>query len=173
MSPSLSALNPQNDSTGSSTEATYVSKKKGDQLPPLFFYMEMGYWDKAIERATTNPREAKTWTTVRSKSVMENNSNGNNGNSSRVNSPNRNGRGRQRHNRGTADSRRSPSPVVASSSTVSGSPRQKQQQQSPLGGYPSHTKSTTRDENAGSVTSATDSGSCVNSRSNEFSQMDV
>jgi hypothetical protein len=37
-------------------------------LPPLFWYMELGEWNKATERLRRNPKEVKTWATVRTKS---------------------------------------------------------------------------------------------------------
>ena len=42
--------------------------KKKRELPPLFWYMEMGDWDKAADRVKRHPREVKTWATLRSKS---------------------------------------------------------------------------------------------------------
>lgn len=38
-------------------------------LPPLFWYMETGDWEKATERAKRHPREVKTWATLRTKSA--------------------------------------------------------------------------------------------------------
>lgn len=46
-------------------------KKKHKSLPPLFWYLEMGEWDKATERAQQHPREVKTWATLRTKSMAD------------------------------------------------------------------------------------------------------
>jgi len=40
-------------------------------LPPLFWYMEMGDWEKAAARAKSHPREVKTRATLRTKSMAE------------------------------------------------------------------------------------------------------
>eukprot|EP00521_Asterionellopsis_glacialis_P018111 CAMPEP_0195296746 /NCGR_PEP_ID=MMETSP0707-20130614/20090_1 /TAXON_ID=33640 /ORGANISM="Asterionellopsis glacialis, Strain CCMP134" /LENGTH=63 /DNA_ID=CAMNT_0040358345 /DNA_START=37 /DNA_END=224 /DNA_ORIENTATION=- len=63
MSPSSSKRsNPQGDNSASSSFSSSSANKSGknDALPPLFYYMEMGYWNKALERAQRHPREAKT-----------------------------------------------------------------------------------------------------------------
>lgn len=39
-----------------------------DKLPPLFYFMELGEWDKANERLQRKPSEAKVWATLRSSS---------------------------------------------------------------------------------------------------------
>jgi Ankyrin repeats (3 copies) len=36
-------------------------------LPPLFWFMETGDWDKAVERIHRHPKEVKTWATMRTK----------------------------------------------------------------------------------------------------------
>jgi hypothetical protein len=41
----------------------------GKELPPLFWYMESGDWEKAAERVRRHPREVKTWATIRTKSM--------------------------------------------------------------------------------------------------------
>jgi hypothetical protein len=53
-------------SSGSLTETAPAKSHKA--LPPLFWYMEMGDWEKATERAKKHPREVKTWATLRTKS---------------------------------------------------------------------------------------------------------
>jgi hypothetical protein len=38
-------------------------------LPPLFWFMETGDWEKAVERIHRHPKEVKTWATMRTKSA--------------------------------------------------------------------------------------------------------
>jgi hypothetical protein len=45
-------------------------------LPPLFWYMETGDWEKAVERIRRHPREVKTWATLRTKSAVPGDNNG-------------------------------------------------------------------------------------------------
>jgi Ankyrin repeats (3 copies) len=45
--------------------------KNRKALPPLFWYMEIGDWEKATDRAQRHPREVKTWTTLRTKSMAD------------------------------------------------------------------------------------------------------
>ena len=45
--------------------------KNKKTLPPLFWYMEIGDWEKAADRAQRHPREVKTWTTLRTKSMAD------------------------------------------------------------------------------------------------------
>lgn len=46
-------------------------KKQQRELPPLFYYMEVGDWVKAADRIRRHPREAKTWANLRTKSTTE------------------------------------------------------------------------------------------------------
>ena len=46
------------------------TSRKAD-LPPLFWYMETGDWEKAHDRIRRHPREIKTWATLRTKSTVE------------------------------------------------------------------------------------------------------
>jgi hypothetical protein len=39
-------------------------------LPPLFWFMETGDWEKAVERIRRHPKEVKTWATLRTKSAV-------------------------------------------------------------------------------------------------------
>lgn len=39
-------------------------------LPPLFWYMETGDWEKAVDRIRRHPKEVKTWATLRTKSAV-------------------------------------------------------------------------------------------------------
>jgi len=48
--------------------ASVGEEKKKSELPPLFWYMETGDWDKATQRMRRHPREVKTWATLRTKS---------------------------------------------------------------------------------------------------------
>jgi len=69
--------NPQGGSASSSssgasrTGSNSSSNKTKKALPPLFWYMEMGEWEKATDRAKRHPREAKTWATLRTKSMAD------------------------------------------------------------------------------------------------------
>lgn len=38
-------------------------------LPPLFWFMETGDWEKAVDRIRRHPKEVKTWATLRTKSA--------------------------------------------------------------------------------------------------------
>ena len=58
-------------STGTSRTTPRNKKKSHKALPPLFWYMEMGEWEKATERAKQHPREVKTWATLKTKSMAE------------------------------------------------------------------------------------------------------
>jgi hypothetical protein len=55
--------------SGSTTDSTSPRKKR--DLPPLFWYMEMGDWEKATARAKSHPKEVKTRATLRTKSMAE------------------------------------------------------------------------------------------------------
>ena len=64
--------------TSSLTSRTSISrqssssprKNKGRELPQLFWYMELGQWNKAMERLRRHPREAKIWATLKTKSLL-------------------------------------------------------------------------------------------------------
>jgi hypothetical protein len=45
------------------------SSSRRGELPRLFYYMETGQWDAAMERLRRNPKEAKIWATLRTKSM--------------------------------------------------------------------------------------------------------
>ncbi|KAL7571736.1 hypothetical protein ACA910_002835 [Epithemia clementina (nom. ined.)] len=47
------------------------SKRSSKDLPPLFYFMELGQWEKALDRVKRHPRDAKTWATIRTKSQTE------------------------------------------------------------------------------------------------------
>ena len=70
-----SRSSPANSSAASSSVATPSpssgGKSKKKELPPLFFFMELGQWEKAIDRVKRHPRESKTWATIRTKSQTE------------------------------------------------------------------------------------------------------
>jgi hypothetical protein len=64
--------NPQGGSASSSSSGTSPHHMKNNKaLPPLFWYMEMGEWEKATDRAQRHPREVKTWATLRTKSMSD------------------------------------------------------------------------------------------------------
>jgi hypothetical protein len=50
---------------------TKSSSSRRGELPRLFYYMETGQWDAAMERLRRNPKEAKVWATLRTKSMTE------------------------------------------------------------------------------------------------------
>lgn len=61
--------NPQ---SGSVNPPPTTPRKKGRKdLPPLFWYMEMGDWEKATARAKSHPKEVKSRATLRTKSMAE------------------------------------------------------------------------------------------------------
>lgn len=73
-----SSSSPKNSTAGNgtstSTSPAPSSPKKGSHrrdLPPLFWYMEMGDWDKATARAKSHPKEVKTRATLRTKSMAD------------------------------------------------------------------------------------------------------
>jgi hypothetical protein len=43
------------------------TKSSRKDLPLLFYYMEMGDWDKASDRVRQHPKDVKTWATLRTK----------------------------------------------------------------------------------------------------------
>jgi ankyrin repeat protein len=51
------------------TSDSASKKSKTKELPPLFWYMEAGKWDRAEQRARRHPREFKTWVTIRTKAT--------------------------------------------------------------------------------------------------------
>jgi ankyrin repeat protein len=44
-----------------------AEQRQKRELPPLFWYMELGEWEKASDRVRRHPREVKTWATLRTK----------------------------------------------------------------------------------------------------------
>jgi hypothetical protein len=59
--------------TTSTTTMPLPTKIKNHKaaLPPLFWYMEMGDWEKATDRAQRHPREVRNWATLRTKSMAD------------------------------------------------------------------------------------------------------
>jgi len=62
-------LGGQGASSGSGNSRSH--KRSHKALPPLFWYMEMGDFEKAAERARRHPREVRTWATLRTKSMAD------------------------------------------------------------------------------------------------------
>jgi hypothetical protein len=44
-------------------------RRSRKDLPPLFWYMESGDWEKATERVRRHPKEVKTWATLKTKTL--------------------------------------------------------------------------------------------------------
>lgn len=44
-------------------------RRSRKDLPPLFWYMESGDWEKATDRVRRHPREVKTWATLKTKAL--------------------------------------------------------------------------------------------------------
>ena len=65
-----SPITSSNHTTTSSTSSSPAGKKSRRDLPPLFWYMELGEWEKATQRAKTHPKEVKARATLRTKSSM-------------------------------------------------------------------------------------------------------
>lgn len=73
--PSPSALRSARTSSTASRASSRQSSasprtKNRRELPQLFWYMELGQWNKALERLRRHPREAKIWTTLKTKSLL-------------------------------------------------------------------------------------------------------
>lgn len=51
------------------TSASSSPRRSRKDLPPLFWYMESGDWDKATDRVRRHPREVKTWATLKTKTL--------------------------------------------------------------------------------------------------------
>jgi hypothetical protein len=51
------------------TSASLSPRRSRKDLPPLFWYMESGDWDKATDRVRRHPREVKTWATLKTKTL--------------------------------------------------------------------------------------------------------
>lgn len=66
LSPNSSPERP----SGRSQRSTSVSGNSKKDLPPIFWYMEAGEWEKASARARRHPRDAKTWATLKTKDTM-------------------------------------------------------------------------------------------------------
>ena len=62
---SAASISPTKPTTTTTTTAT----KHRRDLPPLFWYMELGDWAKATARAKSHPKEVKTRATLRTKSM--------------------------------------------------------------------------------------------------------
>lgn len=63
--------NPQSGSNAQPAPSPLNKKKTRRDLPPLFWYMEMGDWEKATLRAQSHPKEVKSRATLRTKSMAE------------------------------------------------------------------------------------------------------
>lgn len=59
-----------------SASSTNRSSSRKD-LPPLFWFMETGDWEKAVERIHRHPKEVKTWATMRTKTASSMSEDGN------------------------------------------------------------------------------------------------
>lgn len=64
------AVNGRRAESPQHQEPRSPTSRKAD-LPPLFWYMESGDWEKAHDRIRRHPREIKTWATLRTKSSLE------------------------------------------------------------------------------------------------------
>ena len=53
-----------------SSASSSPRKNNRRELPQLFWYMELGQWNKALERLRRHPREAKIWATLKTKSLL-------------------------------------------------------------------------------------------------------
>lgn len=62
-----SSLNNGISSVAVASTASGRNSKK--DLPPLFWYMESGDWEKATDRVRRHPREVKTWATLKTKTL--------------------------------------------------------------------------------------------------------
>lgn len=61
--PSLSTSSP----SGRPASTRSSKSHNRDKLPPLFWYIEAGDWQKAEERIRRHPRDIKTWATLKTK----------------------------------------------------------------------------------------------------------
>ena len=69
----LTARTTSSISRGSRQSSASSSPRKNNnrrELPQLFWYMELGQWNKALERLRRHPREAKIWATLKTKSLL-------------------------------------------------------------------------------------------------------
>ena len=66
-----STESPVNSTSSSPSPTHRPSKRSSKELPPLFYFMELGQWEKAMDRAKRHPRDSKTWATIRTKSQTE------------------------------------------------------------------------------------------------------
>ena len=48
-----------------------ANRSSRKDLPPLFWFMETGDWEKAVERIHRHPKEVKTWATMRTKTASQ------------------------------------------------------------------------------------------------------
>lgn len=64
----MSSLSPGGSGGGGLSPTSPQGRKKKRELPPLFWYMETGEWDAAVDRVRKHPREVKLWATLRTKS---------------------------------------------------------------------------------------------------------
>mmetsp|Transcript_9219 Transcript_9219/g.19874 ORF Transcript_9219/g.19874 Transcript_9219/m.19874 type:complete len:759 (-) Transcript_9219:120-2396(-) len=70
-SPANSSAASSGGSSSPSSSSTRHKKRSSKDLPPLFYFMELGQWEKAIDRVKRHTRDAKTWATIRTKSQTE------------------------------------------------------------------------------------------------------
>ncbi len=67
---SLSPKNSPDRHAGRNQRSTSLSANSRKDLPPIFWYMEAGEWEKASARARRHPRDAKTWATLKTKDSL-------------------------------------------------------------------------------------------------------
>jgi hypothetical protein len=60
--------------------AASTNRSSRKDLPPLFWFMETGDWEKAVERIHRHPKEVKTWATMRTKNAAPTTEDGGSGN---------------------------------------------------------------------------------------------
>jgi hypothetical protein len=64
-----SASTLANGNASAATTPTGSGRNSKKDLPPLFWYMESGDWEKATDRVRRHPREVKTWATLKTKTL--------------------------------------------------------------------------------------------------------
>lgn len=57
-------------------EQNTTQRSSRKDLPPLFWFMETGDWEKAVDRIRRHPKEVATWATMRTKSALAGESDG-------------------------------------------------------------------------------------------------
>lgn len=69
-SPTTALISQLSTTSITSRVSRQSQQRKRRELPQLFWYMELGQWDKALERLKRHPREAKVWATLKTKSLL-------------------------------------------------------------------------------------------------------